>query len=142
MLLHFCDLISQLQIYLTYLQCNFCQYLDSTFKTATRKGFQGSFFKMFLCSLCLKQLGQLDKAVSAAHTYFQANPEHVEMGEDLEQYKAQKGVKEEHFIDRESRPHQVSDCRPQLLVMHRNVVGSQKPKVSSLFNNQHFNKNK
>lgn len=69
----------------------------------------------------MKQLGQLDKAASAAHTYFQANPEHVEMGEDLEQYKAQKGVKEEHFIDRESRPHQVSDCRHQLLVMHRNL---------------------
>ncbi|KAL0160043.1 hypothetical protein M9458_043768, partial [Cirrhinus mrigala] len=51
-------------------------------------------------------LGQLDKAASAAHTYFQANPEHVEMGEDLERYKAEKGVKEEHFIDRESRPHQ------------------------------------
>lgn len=59
--------------------------------------------------------------MSAAHTYFQANPEHVEMGKDLEQYKAQRGVKEEHFIDRESRPHQVSDCRHQLLVMHRNL---------------------
>uniref|UniRef100_A0A9J8A2I1 procollagen-proline 3-dioxygenase n=1 Tax=Cyprinus carpio carpio TaxID=630221 RepID=A0A9J8A2I1_CYPCA len=56
--------------------------------------------------LAYRKLGQLDKAVSAAHTYFQANPEHVEMGEHLEQYKAQKGVKEEHFIDRESRPHQ------------------------------------
>uniref|UniRef100_A0A671SS50 procollagen-proline 3-dioxygenase n=1 Tax=Sinocyclocheilus anshuiensis TaxID=1608454 RepID=A0A671SS50_9TELE len=56
--------------------------------------------------LAYRKLGQLDKAASAAHTYFQANPEHVEMGEDLEQYKAQKGVKEEDFIDRESRPHQ------------------------------------
>ncbi|TRY96936.1 hypothetical protein DNTS_014282 [Danionella cerebrum] len=28
------------------------------------------------------------------------------MSEHLEQYKVQKGVKEEHFIDRESRPHQ------------------------------------
>lgn len=65
------------------------------------------FFKVSV--LCLfKQLGQPDKAASAAHTYFQANPEHVEMGEDLEQYKAIQGVKEEHFIDREARPHQVS----------------------------------
>ncbi|TRY96935.1 hypothetical protein DNTS_014282 [Danionella cerebrum] len=54
----------------------------------------------------IPQLGKLDKAASAAHTYFQANPEHVEMSEHLEQYKVQKGVKEEHFIDRESRPHQ------------------------------------
>ncbi|TRY96934.1 hypothetical protein DNTS_014282 [Danionella cerebrum] len=56
--------------------------------------------------LAYRKLGKLDKAASAAHTYFQANPEHVEMSEHLEQYKVQKGVKEEHFIDRESRPHQ------------------------------------
>ncbi|RXN18035.1 prolyl 3-hydroxylase 2 [Labeo rohita] len=56
--------------------------------------------------LAYRKLGQLDKAASAAHTYFQANPEHVEMGEDLERYKAEKGVKEEHLIDRESRSHQ------------------------------------
>uniref|UniRef100_A0A8C9TKI5 procollagen-proline 3-dioxygenase n=1 Tax=Scleropages formosus TaxID=113540 RepID=A0A8C9TKI5_SCLFO len=45
-------------------------------------------------------------AVAAAHTYFQANPEHVEMGEHLEQYKLLEGVKEEDFIDREARQHQ------------------------------------
>ncbi|KAA0712283.1 Prolyl 3-hydroxylase 2 [Triplophysa tibetana] len=56
--------------------------------------------------LAYRKLGQPDKAASAAHTYFQANPEHVEMGEDLEQYKAMQGVKEEHLIDREARPHQ------------------------------------
>ncbi|XP_051980504.1 prolyl 3-hydroxylase 2-like [Xyrauchen texanus] len=56
--------------------------------------------------LAYRKLGQLDKAASAAHTYFQANPEHVEMGEDLEQNKALQGVKKEHFIDREARPHQ------------------------------------
>ncbi|XP_036377424.1 prolyl 3-hydroxylase 2 [Megalops cyprinoides] len=52
------------------------------------------------------KLKQLDKAAAAAHTYFQANPEHVEMGQNLEQYKAMEGVQEEHFIDREARPHQ------------------------------------
>lgn len=36
------------------------------------------------------------------------------MGEDLERYKAEKGVKEEHLIDRESRSHQVSDCWSRL----------------------------
>lgn len=57
-------------------------------------------------SLC-PQLKQPDKAAAAAHTYFQANPEHVEMGQNLEQYKDLQGVKEEHFVDREARPHQV-----------------------------------
>lgn len=53
------------------------------------------------------QLQQPDKAAAAAHTYFQANPEHVEMGQDLEQYKDLQGVNEDHFVDREARPHQV-----------------------------------
>lgn len=57
-------------------------------------------------SLC-PQLKQPDKAAAAAHTYFQANPEHVEMGQNLEQYKDLQGVKEDHFVDREARPHQV-----------------------------------
>lgn len=60
-------------------------------------------------SLCFSlQLKQPDKAAAAAHTYFQANPEHVEMGQNLEQYKDLQGVKEDHFVDREARPHQVS----------------------------------
>ncbi|XP_076134556.1 prolyl 3-hydroxylase 2 [Alosa pseudoharengus] len=52
------------------------------------------------------KLKDLDKAASAAHTYFQANPEHVEMGRNLEQYKSLQGVDSKHFIDREARPHQ------------------------------------
>lgn len=55
----------------------------------------------------LLQLKQPGKAAAAAHTYFQANPEHVEMSQDLEQYKDLKGVGEELFVDREARPHQV-----------------------------------
>ncbi|TKS74641.1 Prolyl 3-hydroxylase 2 [Collichthys lucidus] len=54
------------------------------------------------------RLKQPDKAAAAAHTYFQANPEHVEMGQNLEQYKNVEGVEEEHFVDREARPHQHS----------------------------------
>lgn len=53
------------------------------------------------------QLKQPDKAAAAAHTYFQANPEHVEMGDNLEQYKDLQGVQEDQFVDREARPHQV-----------------------------------
>ncbi|XP_064186847.1 prolyl 3-hydroxylase 2 [Anguilla rostrata] len=56
--------------------------------------------------LAYAKLKQPDKAAAAAHTYFQANPEHVEMSHNLEQYKAWEGVQEENFIDREARPHQ------------------------------------
>uniref|UniRef100_A0A4W4FM33 procollagen-proline 3-dioxygenase n=1 Tax=Electrophorus electricus TaxID=8005 RepID=A0A4W4FM33_ELEEL len=62
--------------------------------------------------LAYQKLKQLDKAAAAAHTYFQANPEHVEMIQDLEQYKALEGVEERHFINREARPHQASDLWP------------------------------
>uniref|UniRef100_A0A671YYZ5 procollagen-proline 3-dioxygenase n=1 Tax=Sparus aurata TaxID=8175 RepID=A0A671YYZ5_SPAAU len=58
--------------------------------------------------LAYQKLKQPDKAAAAAHTYFQANPEHVEMGQNLEQYKDLQGVMEEHFVDREARPHQRS----------------------------------
>ncbi|XP_054871615.1 prolyl 3-hydroxylase 2 [Amphiprion ocellaris] len=58
--------------------------------------------------LAYQKLNQPDKAAAAAHTYFQANPEHVEMGQDLEQYKDLQGVQEDHFVDREARPHQRS----------------------------------
>ncbi|XP_066503478.1 prolyl 3-hydroxylase 2 [Hoplias malabaricus] len=56
--------------------------------------------------LAYRKLNQLDKAATAAHTYFQANPEHVEMSQNLELYKALEGVEEKNFIDREARPHQ------------------------------------
>ncbi|KAM9384081.1 prolyl 3-hydroxylase 2 [Pholidichthys leucotaenia] len=58
--------------------------------------------------MAYQKLKQPDKAAEAAHTYFQANPEHVEMGQNLEQYKDLQGVKESHFVDREARPHQHS----------------------------------
>uniref|UniRef100_A0A4W5P6A1 procollagen-proline 3-dioxygenase n=1 Tax=Hucho hucho TaxID=62062 RepID=A0A4W5P6A1_9TELE len=58
--------------------------------------------------LAYQKLKQLDKAAAAAHTYFQANPEHVEMDQNLEQYKALEGTDQDHFVDREARPHQRS----------------------------------
>ncbi|KAM6963057.1 prolyl 3-hydroxylase 2 [Aplochiton taeniatus] len=61
--------------------------------------------------LAYQKLKQLDKAAAAAHTYFQANPEHVEMGQNLEQYKDLQGVQEHHFVDREARPHQRAFAR-------------------------------
>uniref|UniRef100_A0A8C7P9P3 procollagen-proline 3-dioxygenase n=1 Tax=Oncorhynchus mykiss TaxID=8022 RepID=A0A8C7P9P3_ONCMY len=58
--------------------------------------------------LAYQKLKQLDKAAAAAHTYFQANPESVEMDQNLEQYKALEGTDLDHFVDREARPHQRS----------------------------------
>uniref|UniRef100_M4AVC4 procollagen-proline 3-dioxygenase n=1 Tax=Xiphophorus maculatus TaxID=8083 RepID=M4AVC4_XIPMA len=58
--------------------------------------------------LAYQKLKQPEKAAAAAHTYFQANPEHVEMGQHLEQYKDLQGVEESHFVDQEARPHQQS----------------------------------
>ncbi|XP_060733508.1 prolyl 3-hydroxylase 2 [Tachysurus vachellii] len=54
--------------------------------------------------LAYLKLKQPEKATAAAHTYFQANPEHIEI--NLEKFKALHGVEEKHFIDREARPHQ------------------------------------
>uniref|UniRef100_A0A3P9A2V9 procollagen-proline 3-dioxygenase n=1 Tax=Esox lucius TaxID=8010 RepID=A0A3P9A2V9_ESOLU len=58
--------------------------------------------------LAYQKLKHSDKAAAAAHTYFQANPEHVEMDQNLEQYKALEGTDLDHFVDREARPHQRS----------------------------------
>ncbi|XP_061493602.1 prolyl 3-hydroxylase 2 isoform X2 [Rhineura floridana] len=49
------------------------------------------------------QLNQLDKAADAAHTFFLANPEHMEVQQDLEIYKTMAGKVD--LVDREARPH-------------------------------------
>lgn len=41
------------------------------------------------------------KAASAAHTFFVANPSHLEMRNNIEKYRRLLGVKEESFQDRE-----------------------------------------
>ncbi|GCB81277.1 hypothetical protein scyTo_0021809, partial [Scyliorhinus torazame] len=53
-------------------------------------------------------LKQLDKAAAAAQTFFEANPDHQEMQENLEKYRKMEGVKEEDFKDLEAQPHWVS----------------------------------
>lgn len=47
------------------------------------------------------QLEKLQKAASAAHTYFVANPSHLEMRNNIEKYRRMDGVTEEAFQDRE-----------------------------------------
>ncbi|XP_070609947.1 prolyl 3-hydroxylase 2 isoform X1 [Erythrolamprus reginae] len=49
------------------------------------------------------QLNELDKAADAAHTFFAANPEHLEMQQDLDNYKTLSGKVD--LVDREAQPH-------------------------------------
>ncbi|KAM3622157.1 uncharacterized protein V6R79_021044 [Siganus canaliculatus] len=51
------------------------------------------------------KINKLDKAVAAANTFFQANPDHVEMRQNLEYYRMMAGVQEEDFKDLEARTH-------------------------------------
>lgn len=55
----------------------------------------------------MSQINKLDKAVAAAHTFFQANLDHTEMKQNLDYYKMMTGVEEEHFKDLEAREHMV-----------------------------------
>ncbi|GLD63807.1 prolyl 3-hydroxylase 3 [Lates japonicus] len=47
------------------------------------------------------KLEKLQRAASAAHTYFVANPSHLEMRNNIEKYRRMEGVTEEAFHDRE-----------------------------------------
>ncbi|KAK2862630.1 hypothetical protein Q5P01_002163 [Channa striata] len=51
------------------------------------------------------KINKLDKAVAAANTFFLANPDHVEMRQNLEYYRMMAGVQEEDFKDLEARLH-------------------------------------
>uniref|UniRef100_A0A8C7ZCW6 procollagen-proline 3-dioxygenase n=1 Tax=Oryzias sinensis TaxID=183150 RepID=A0A8C7ZCW6_9TELE len=51
------------------------------------------------------KINKLDKAVAAANTFFLANPDHVEMKQNLDYYRMMAGVQEEDFRDLEASPH-------------------------------------
>nr|XP_061794141.1 prolyl 3-hydroxylase 1 [Nerophis lumbriciformis] len=51
------------------------------------------------------KINKVDKAVAAAHTFFQANKDHMEMRQNLDYYSMMPGVQEEDFKDLEARPH-------------------------------------
>lgn len=51
------------------------------------------------------KINKLGKAVAAANTFFLANPDHMEMKQNLDYYKMMAGVQEEDFKDLEARPH-------------------------------------
>lgn len=59
----------------------------------------------------LTQINKLDKAVAAANTFYVANPDHMEMRQNLEYYSLMAGVQDVDFKDLEARPHMVrSKC--------------------------------
>ncbi|XP_023280585.1 prolyl 3-hydroxylase 1 [Seriola lalandi dorsalis] len=51
------------------------------------------------------KINKLDKAVAAANTFFLANPDHMEMKQNLDYYRMMAGVQAEDFKDLEARPH-------------------------------------
>ncbi|XP_040059615.2 prolyl 3-hydroxylase 1 [Gasterosteus aculeatus] len=51
------------------------------------------------------KINKMDKAVAAAHTFFLANPDHMEMKQNLDYYKMMAGVEPEDFRDLEAKPH-------------------------------------
>uniref|UniRef100_A0A3P8WJ50 procollagen-proline 3-dioxygenase n=1 Tax=Cynoglossus semilaevis TaxID=244447 RepID=A0A3P8WJ50_CYNSE len=60
----------------------------------------------------------LNKAVAAAHTFFQANPDHTEMRQNLEYYKMMAGVLEEDFKDLEARSHMAKFLQAKSFYSH------------------------
>ncbi|KAH0506412.1 Prolyl 3-hydroxylase 2 [Microtus ochrogaster] len=56
-------------------------------------------------SFAYAELNQLEKAMEAAHTFFMANPEHMEMQQNIEDYRATAGVDTFQLVDREARRH-------------------------------------
>ncbi|XP_043108853.1 prolyl 3-hydroxylase 1 [Puntigrus tetrazona] len=50
------------------------------------------------------KINKLDKAVAAANTFFMANPDHIEMKQNLEYYGMMAGVQQTDFKDLEERP--------------------------------------
>ncbi|NXO49779.1 P3H2 hydroxylase, partial [Aramus guarauna] len=53
--------------------------------------------------LTLLQMNKLEEAANAAHTFFMANPEHMEIQQDIENYKTTAG--KVSLIDREAKQH-------------------------------------
>ena len=62
---------------------------------------------MNTCCVFFFQINKLDKAVAAAHTFFLANPDHMEMRQNLEYYRMMAGVQPEDFKDLEAKPYMV-----------------------------------
>uniref|UniRef100_A0A670IQ31 procollagen-proline 3-dioxygenase n=1 Tax=Podarcis muralis TaxID=64176 RepID=A0A670IQ31_PODMU len=73
------------------------------------------------------KINKLDKAVAAAHTFFVANPGHMEMRQNLDYYQMMAGVKDSDFVDLEAKPHMeefrlgvsyYTEEKPQAAILH------------------------
>ncbi|XP_063001513.1 prolyl 3-hydroxylase 1 [Elgaria multicarinata webbii] len=73
------------------------------------------------------KINKLDKAVAAAHTFFVANPDHMEMRQNLDYYQMMAGVKDSDFVDLEAKPHMqefrlgvsyYTEEKPQAAILH------------------------
>ena len=58
--------------------------------------------------MLLFQVGKMEKAASAAYTFYLANPKHEDMIRNVRYFKDSIGVKETEFLDLEMRPYKVS----------------------------------
>ncbi|XP_076125189.1 prolyl 3-hydroxylase 1 [Alosa pseudoharengus] len=70
------------------------------------------------------KIKKLDRAVSAAHTFFLANPDHMEMKQNLDYYKLMAGVQESDFKDLEAPPHMVAFLDGKKLYSSDNFAGA------------------
>ncbi|XP_041366654.1 prolyl 3-hydroxylase 2-like isoform X2 [Gigantopelta aegis] len=60
---------------------------------------------------CWYQVGKMEKAASAAYTFYLANPHHNDMIRNVRYFKDTLGVKESDFLDLEMRPYKESYIR-------------------------------
>uniref|UniRef100_A0A8B9GW19 procollagen-proline 3-dioxygenase n=1 Tax=Astyanax mexicanus TaxID=7994 RepID=A0A8B9GW19_ASTMX len=85
------------------------------------------------------KLGKLQNAASAAHTFFVANPSHLEMRNNIEKYRRMSGVTEDAFHDRERELEkhwvmpgshtlkQTNDCRAQCVISSQRFPEEEDP---------------
>lgn len=71
------------------------------------------------------QMGKMQKAASAAHTFFVANPSHLEMRNNIEKYRRMEEVSDDAFVDREKEleTHWVSKMDPMADIRWMIVFG-------------------
>ncbi|XP_062402344.1 prolyl 3-hydroxylase 1 [Sardina pilchardus] len=70
------------------------------------------------------KIKKLDRAVSAAHTFFLANPDHMEMKQNLDYYKLMAGVQQSDFKDLEAPPHMAAFLEGKRLYSSDNFEGA------------------
>ncbi|KAL2090859.1 hypothetical protein ACEWY4_013122 [Coilia grayii] len=70
------------------------------------------------------KIKKLDRAVSAANTFFLANPDHMEMKQNLDYYRMMAGVQESDFKDLEAQPHMAAFLEGKKLYSSDDFAGA------------------